>query len=213
MKLGELRDSIAHKWGDGNNTSLQNRIKLSIVAARATIIQRRYDSTKLYPQSLIQTAKSINLVRVNAEEFPLGDSNFVVKRTWIKVPKPLIVKADSYFVFIGTLSLARGFSYVPFEDVQFIKERKFSSRDYYYTYNDDYIYTINWKGSGIRMRYVPENIVNFKNFATNENEDTIEDEDIELEDSLIEGIESLVEERRFKVETGKEDSEIQINEQ
>lgn len=212
MLLGTLRDSIAHKWGDGNNYSLQQRIMYGIVSCAAEIKRRAYNSTGRFPETLIKTVKSIPLIIINSEDFPLEDTSYKVRRTTTRIPNPLMTKDNTNFLFVGTTTLALGWSYVEFQDVQFIKERRFSSREIYYTYDDGYIYTISWVGKSLKLRFVPENIIDFKNFSTLPNEDTIEDEDIIIEDSLIEGIEGLMEERRFKIETGKEDAEIQINE-
>jgi hypothetical protein len=211
MLLGELRDSIAHKWGDGNNFALQSRIQLAIVAAHATIIERRYPSISRVPDILIKTIRSLDLVRVNAEDFPLGNSSFTILRTVNQIPDPITFKDGSMFSFIGPLTYPRGFSYIPFEQVADIKERRFSSREIFATFYENYILTINYDGYKIRTRYVPDNIVEFKDFSTPANSDTIDDENIDIPDVLVEGIEALVEERRFKVETGKEDAEINLN--
>ena len=209
MKLGILRDSICHKWGDTNNYALQKRAENSIIAARATIIQRRYDSTKIFPVSLIERVKCVDLVIVSEDECPCGCNNIKSLRTSNKVPKPLIVKDDSYFNFVG-----RGytsFSYCPFQNVQDIPNRKFSANDIYYTYLDGYIYLINSVQKELDLAYVPENLIEFIKFGQAKVSNCIQQDGIYIEDTLIEGIEALLETRKPAILAGKEDAEVEIN--
>lgn len=207
MELGILRDSIANKWGNANDYALQKRIENSIISARATIIQRRYDSTKIFPVSLIERVTCEDLVIVSAEECACGCSGQKSLRTERRVPKPLIVKDDSYFNFVGRGTTS--FSYVPFYQVQDIQYRRFSVNQIFYSYLDNYIYIINANSlKEVDLAYVPENLLHFLEFGRCEDSDCINKNKVYIEDTLVEGIEALLETRRPQVETGKEDAEV-----
>lgn len=213
MTLGVLRDMIAHEWGNGNDYTLQKRIEYAIIAARATIIQRRYDSTKIFPQSLIARVKTTRLIQVNETECCKGCSGSLALRTKDKVPKPIIVKDDSYFIYVGSTSQRKAFSYVPFTDVEFIKEREFSSREIFYSYMDNYIYIINANSlKDISIRYVPENPLDLLNFGDCDCDDCPDPDDYYIEESLVEGIQGLLQQRKPQINQEKPNAEIEVNE-
>ena len=208
--LGVLRDSIAQKWGDANNYALQKRIEYSIIAARATIIQRRYDSTGVMPIQYIERVTCKDIIIVDENECPCGCDNKKSVRSKNRVPKPLVTKDGFNFYFVG-----RGFkpfSYVPFHQVNDIKHRPFSSQEPFYSYVNGYLYFINLNVlSEFDVAYVPENIVDLLAFGQCNNSDCIQDNEVVLEDSLVEGIEGLLETRRPQIFTGNEDTEITLD--
>lgn len=211
MELAVLRDSIANKWGYGNEYVLQKRIEYSIIAARATIIQRRYDSTKIFPQSLIERVRCVDLIIVDEDECSCGCAGGRQKviRTANKVPKPLIVKDDSYFMFVGRGTTS--FSYVPFHQIEEIPNRRFSDKLVFYSYSNDYIYIIGAPIKALDLSYVPENLFHFLKFGQCSDSDCIRAEKIHIEDSLIEGIEALLESRKPVTAGDKPDSEVTID--
>lgn len=209
MELGIFRDSIASKWGFANDYALQKRIETSIISARATIIQRRYDSTKIFPISLIQKVTCESLIQVSDSECCacFGKTSL---RTSRKVPKPLIVKDDSYFIFVGRGTIS--FSYVPFHQIQDIPYRRFSKNLIFYSYWDDYVYIINSNAlKELDLSYVPENLLAILEFGRCADSDCINKNYIYIEDTLVEGIEALLETRKPLVITGKEDAEITLD--
>lgn len=210
MELGIFRDSIASKWGFANDYALQKRIENSIFSARATIIQRSYDSTKIFPVTLIERVTCVDLIQVGTDECACGCGGVKSLRTANPLPNPIIVKDDSYFVFVGRGTTS--FSYVPFHQVQDIQYRKFSSRQIFYTFRDNYVYIINANAlKEVDFDYVPENIRDFMKFGKCANSNCIDNDYIYIEDTLVEGIEALLETRKPGVETGKEDAEITLN--
>lgn len=214
MELGIFRDSIASKWGFANEYSLQKRIENSIFSARATIIQRRYDDTKIFPMSLVERTTCEDLIQVSEEECGCGcDSmpGFKIVRTARKVPKPIIVKDDSYFIFVGRGT--KSFSYVPWHQIQDIPSRRFSRNEIFYSYIGGHVYFINSNAlKEADFAYVPENLFDFLKFGRCVDSRCIIKDKIYIEDTLVEGIEALLESRKPGITTGKEDSEITLDE-
>lgn len=208
MELGVFRDSIANKWGDGNNYSLQKRIENSIISARATIIQRRYDNTKLFPMSLVERVTCQELIQVEDNECATGCGGVKSLRTLNKVPNPLIVKDDSYFVFVGRGTTS--FSYCPFHQIQNIPDRKFSSNEIFYSYLKPYVYIINAPAlKELDFAYVPENLKHFLKFGICKTSTCLQEKKIYIEDTLVEGIEALLELRKPAIYADKPDAEVE----
>ena len=209
--LSKIRDSKASEWGFTNDYGVRKRIEFAIVPARATIIQRRYDNTKIFPQSLIQTVKCKEVIQVPETECYGGTSGYKAIRTANPVPRPLIVKDDSYFTYVGSTNLFDKFSYVPPSDLLSIRHRKFTDRDIYYTYMDNYIYIINAKSlHNLAIRAVFENPFAVRDFGELASNDTcFLDGDLVIEESLVEGINGLLELRRPKI-ISHDNSEIEI---
>lgn len=208
MELGIFRDSVANKWGDGNNYALQKRIEHSIISARATIIQRRYDSTKIFPTALVERVTCEDLI-IAPDCTCSTDSGIVFKvvRTSRKVPNPLIIKDDSYFVFVGRGT--KSFSFVPFHQIQDVPYRRFSDRQIFYSYFNDYVYIIGANAlKEIDLAYVPENLIRFLKFGKCQDSGCINKDKIYIEDSLVEGIEALLETRKPIVMSDKSNAEI-----
>lgn len=211
MELGIFRDSIASKWGDANNYALQKRIENSIISARATIIQRRYDSTKIFPMSIVERVTCKDLITVDETECSCGyDSGIKTLRTLESVPKPLIVKDESYFNFVGRGT--KSFSYCPFHQVQDIKYRKFGSKEIYYTYLDNYVYIINANSlKSLDFAYVPENLILFLKYGRCKESACLNNNKVYIEDTFVEGIEALLETRRPAIMAGKPDAEVTLD--
>lgn len=211
MKLEELRDSIAQDWGQSNNFAVKKRIALGIIASRATIITRRYDQTKILPESLIETVRCIDLVKV--EDSECSSCNGIISiRTKHKVPKPLIFKDNTNFNSVYSSNMSDTFSYVKPHLIQFIKDRHFSANEVFYTYMNNYIYVINANSlKDIGIRYVPENPIDLLNFGRCENSSCINDGQIYIEETFIDGIEALMREKRINIEN-EETSEVHVNE-
>lgn len=209
MTLGELAASKAEQWGLGDDYVTIVRLSKHIIGARATIIQRRYDQTKRFPSSLIMTVRDIDFCQVEkAECICLIDGKKAV-RTVNKVPKPLLVKDDTTFTFVGAGNQEESFSYITPEDVQLAQHRRFSSKKIMYTYMNDYIYIINspaFKEGA--MRYVPENPLELLEFGRCDSSDCIEDDDLIIEGSLEDGIDSLLEKKRPQI---IKEHEVEIN--
>lgn len=190
MTLDQLADSIAIQWGKENDYASIERIKLLIIAARATIIQRRYDQTKIFPQSIIMTLECQHIIKVDAIECGCFSSCGSVWRSEKEIPLPIIVKDDSYFMFVGGIKGVNSFSSIRPEEAQDIKYRRFSSNENFYMYTNNYLYFLN-PLKGFTARFVPENPLDVLKLGTC-TIGCVKEGELILEDSLIEGIKRLL---------------------
>lgn len=195
MTLNELANSQAIQWGLENDFATVERIKLHAISGRATTIQRRYDTTKIFPQSLILTLKCQDVIRVTDDECDCFHGCGFVFRSLNKIPRPLIVKDDSYFIFVGNPKGFISYSYLRPEEVQDIKQRKFSEHQMFYTYTNDYLYFLQMT-SEFLARYVPENPLEVMKIGTCNGGGCLDNGDLELEQSIEEGIWAFLKDKR-----------------
>lgn len=197
MTLDQLGESVAIQWGMANDYTTIERIKLHAISARATIIQRRYDQTKIFPQSIIMTLKCQDIIKVPVDECGCFGACGTVFRSENQIPLPIIVKDDSYFMFVGDIKGVRSFSAITPQEVQDIHLRRFSSEEAYYYYTNNYLY-FNKPLKGFTTRFVPENPLDVLSLG----ECTIgcvKDGELILESSLEEGILGLLNNRRAQI--------------
>lgn len=204
MELALLRDSIAHEWGRPNDFALKKRIEKHIISARASIIQRRYDNTKIFPESLLITIKIDELEKDKSSECGCSCKFELFKRTPYALPKPLIVKDESYFVYVGATGFLNGFGYIPSNDLDGIPRRRFSSNQVFYTIVNDFIYIVGLENSKpineLVVKYLPENPLLLKGLGKCEGS-CFKDGEFYIEESLVEGIVSLLQNRMPKILT------------
>ena len=156
ITLDAFAQAVAIQWGvEGQHESLE-RIKLFIITGRSTMIQRRYDQTKIFPQSVIMTLQCDDIVKVTDRECEdcFNSKEPILWRSKNEIPLPIIVKDDSYFMFVG--SGAVSYSYIKPEEIQDIKYRKFSFNENFYTYMNNHLYFTKGLNS-FTARFVPEN--------------------------------------------------------
>lgn len=213
MELQFLRDSLAHEWGDPNNIALQRRIEKHIISARATMIQRRYDTTKIFPESLLITFKIDELEKKDPSSCGCNEGFGLFLKTKIRIPKPLIVKDESYFSFVGSSGFENSFGYIPSHEIDGIIRRKYTSNQVFYTLINDYIYIIGKENSrGIKsiiVKYIPDNPLELLSLG-NCFGSCFKDGTFYIEESLVEGITSLIKNRMPKI-IQEESGEIEIN--
>lgn len=194
MTLDELANSVAIKWNKENDYATVRRIKLHIISARATIIQRRYDQTKIFPQSIIMTLSCEEIIKVSSTECGCFNSCGHIWRSKEQIPLPIIVKDDSYFMFVGDVKGVKSYSSIRPEEVQDIEYRKFSSNENFYFYVNNYLYFTN-SLAGFTARFVPENPLDILKLG-HCTIGCVQDGDLVLEASLEEGILGLLESKR-----------------
>lgn len=209
MTLQQLAESKALQWGkDGDYLTIE-RLKLHIISARATIIQRRYDATKVFPQSIIMTLRCQDIIRVDADECDCFTTSGYLWRSKNKIPLPIIVKDDSYFMFVGEVKGRKSFSAITPDQVQDIEHRTFSKNEFFYFYSNSYLYFTK-PLAGFTTRFVPENPLEILKLGEC-NTGCIEDGELIIESSLEEGILGLLDSKRPMILEGLDTDRMTID--
>lgn len=209
MTLNELTNSYASQWGKENDYITLRRIEKQIISARATVIQRRYDQTKIFPQSVIMTLRCKEVIKVDKEECDCFCEGVTLWRSKQKIPLPIIVKDDSYFMFVGNPQGIISFSSIKAEEVQDIKYRKFSSNQNFYFYTNNYLYFTN-SLNGFTTRFVPENPLDILKLGECDC-GCIEDGEMIIENSLEEPIAIIMANKKPLILGEKEEVTIDGN--
>ena len=144
--LNQIAERIAYAKNQPLNTVLRENIKFSVKYWRALLIRRDMAANGLSDEFLQRI--DIPLQKVDEADaclFNLGCNDIL--RTINPVPKPIRVKSDTLFKFVGTpgitTTLNKSFSYVENEEVSFRKYNRFTSKTICYTYVNRYIYIFN----------------------------------------------------------------------
>jgi hypothetical protein len=241
--FNNLVDSLAEKLGQSNNYAFKEMLKLDIISARATLIKREYEKSKLYNESLVQTIKCVPMISVSGSECNTITGFGKVIRSKNKIPKPLLVKDNTTFLSITTPFVnnkRRSITILKPEEVEFIEYRRFTVNDAFATYENEHIYLHNVTNLfNISVRGLFENPYSVKDYVNQsvdektcpcncedcgdcsssldancnqEQKDNCfgSDSDITLENSLIDGIASLILSKQ--IGNNSNNSEIKINE-
>lgn len=158
--LKEEVDSISYFAGKPNDNILKEAIKLSIVNSLSMLLRREYDKTKRFRSSAIYTLKCVDLKSVASTDCCGVDLGCKVLKTTIKIPRPIMVKDNPDFGYVGGIDLAnaKSISYIMPSELEWFKYKKFGKKLPYFTYMNDYIYLLNIKGvKSLKIIYSPAN--------------------------------------------------------
>jgi hypothetical protein len=136
--------------------AFKKQIESSIIGFRATLLKQEYDKNGRFPTASID-AFCLPLQQAKAIDCCLTDEvDCFVQRTIDKVPAPVRTNRNAIpFLFIGTTNQERSFTFSNPENIANIQEgTRFISKDYFYAYYNDYIYTFNYEGGSIGIRSV-----------------------------------------------------------
>lgn len=201
QEIGEMK---AHEWGFPFDHMLIERIKKLVIPMWATIVQRRYDQTHKFPSALVMTVTCENLVN----DVCYGQH---MKRTENKIPKPLVARHKSDFLFVGESLNFKPFQKRTLHDVNLMSYSRFTCKDPYYLYAPDYLYVGNAPHlKQLTFSYVPDNPVELLNLGKAEG-DCIDNGEFNIDQSLLQGVLSLIEEKRQQVTTPQLNPEVDIS--
>lgn len=143
--LNQISERIAYSFNDPFNSMLRENIKFSIKNLRALFIRRDVAVNGLSDEFLQRFSFDlIKVDRVDDCNFKFGCENIL--RSKFKIPKPLRLKTDVVFKFIGSLDLKGNFkaaTYVEFEEFRYTEYNRFTSKILRYNYTNGYIYFFN----------------------------------------------------------------------
>lgn len=194
--IGEIK---AHEWGLPHDYALKQRIERLVIPARATIIQRRYDQTKVFPSALAQTIK-VKLERIGAGLY----------KTTQEIPQPLIIRGDSFYSYVGTTDYEFPFDYIPQHRVSLVGHRRYSPKRPYYYDDNKYMVVGNVKGlCDLNIRGVFDDPIKALEMGGDNNYCFLDGE-LQIESSLLQGVLALIEEKRPKMLSPDLDSEVNV---
>ena len=141
MTLNEISERIAYALNEPLNYILKENIKFSVKYWRALLIRRDVQANGLSDEFLQRIYLDlIKVDKADACNFNLNCTD--VLRTKNPIPRPLRLKNDILFKFVGTVD-GKPFSYVEYEEVAYTCYNKFTSKDIKYNYTNNYLYVFN----------------------------------------------------------------------
>ncbi len=141
MTKNQIAERIAYALNEPLNIVLRENIKFSLNYWRA-LLMRRDIATNGMSDVFLQKF-NITLTKVDKADACNFNLDCVkVLRSTTTIPKPVRLKSDILFKFVGTVD-GKPFTQVQYEEVPYTCYNKFTSRDWRYAYINDYIYIFN----------------------------------------------------------------------
>lgn len=138
--LNEISERIAYALNKPLSFVLQENIKASVKYWRAMLIRRDVSANGLSDEFLQRIY--VNLVKVDKADACNFQDGCQVLRTKVPIPKPLRLKNDVVFKFVGSEN-GKAFTYTEYEEVPFTCYNKYTSKVLRYAYINGYIYVFN----------------------------------------------------------------------
>lgn len=139
--LNQIGERIAYALNDPLNYMLKENIKFSIRYWRAMLIRRDIAQNGLSDEFLQRIY--LDLIKVDKADACNFNLDCVkVLRTKNKIPKPIRLKTDVLFKFLGSVD-GKPFTYTEYEEIPYTCYNKFTSKSIRYTYINEYIYVFN----------------------------------------------------------------------
>lgn len=143
--LNQISERIAYALNDPLNTMLKENLKFSIKYWRSMLIRRDIEKNGLSDEYLQRI--NIDLIKVDkadACDFTIGCD--YILRSKYKIPKPVRVKNDVLFKFVGIFDLQGNLkptTYTEFEEFRYTKFNRVTSNSIRYNYTNGYLYFFN----------------------------------------------------------------------
>lgn len=165
MSIEDLINVIALPYEKEGDLTFREITKSKILSLYSIFIKREYDKSRIINQSLIQTIKCVKLNKVSSND--CGDDILILETD--SLPKPLVLIKNSPFLNVST-SLKNGnnvnIGFIRQEEIEYIKNRKFTSSFVYYYYDNDKIRILNSNSiETISIRSIFDNPILAKEFS------------------------------------------------
>lgn len=139
--LNQIAERIAYAQNQPFNEMLKDNLKFSIRYWRATFIRRDIQANGMSDEFLQRIYVDLQKVsKADACNFDLNCTTIL--RTSVQIPKPIRVKNDVLFKFVGNVD-GKPFTYTEFEEVPYTCYNRFTSKVIRYCYVNGYIYVFN----------------------------------------------------------------------
>ena len=143
ISLNEIGYSVAHSLGAPNDFFLREKIKLSAIGLRATLIRQDLTRNTL-SKMFLQTVGPLKLICVDASDCPsVIPSGTKLLRTELKIPSPVRTKDNTTFYYVGTPDKLNGFQETTIDGLWMDSSNRFTSKDTKFYYLEGYIYVVN----------------------------------------------------------------------
>lgn len=143
--LNQISERIAYAKGDPLNIMLRENLKFSVKYWRSMLIRRDITTNGVSDEYLQRIV--IPLIKVDIlGECGINVSCKVVLRTTNKIPKPVRIKSDVLFKFVGVLDQTDNLqpaTYVEGEELRYTKFNRFTPDVLRYSYINEYLYFFN----------------------------------------------------------------------
>lgn len=197
MTKNQFAERLAYALNEPLNVVLKENIKFSLNGWRAMFIRRDVQANGMSDGFLQRFY--VPLIKVDkADSCNFNLDCVTVLRTTNPIPKPVRLKNDTLFKFVGTVN-GKPFSQVEYEEVPYTCYNKFTNRDIKFTYINDYAYFFNnTKLKQVAFQYIVEDPSKINNVCTS---DTCynDDSDYPLPEDMMPQILSGILSGEFKI--------------
>lgn len=141
--LNQISERIAYAKNDPFNIMLLENIKFSVKYWRSMLIRRDIERNGLSDEYLQKIW--VDLEKVDKID-PCNPSCGIILRTKYRIPKPVRIKSDVLFKFVGGLDQNDDlvpFTYVEGEELRFTKFNRFTSKSVRFCYVNGYLEVYN----------------------------------------------------------------------
>ncbi len=154
--LNQMAYLIAERRGEPLNIPFIETIKFSIKYWYAQLARRDIERNGMSSQLI--KFYVLPLIKVDRIDNCQITENCLILRTRDKVEKPIRIKADTDFRFIGTSNGKKIFPAIEFDQIELFTESKYTYNVSRSIYRNDYIYVVgNKKFKWLGLEYVPTN--------------------------------------------------------
>lgn len=193
MYLSKLRDTIAFELGKTSDINLKLILENLIISTNAKLLKEEYAKRGGFPQSAL-IPFCVNMKSVYSTSCCGIDLGCKLPVTTVNIPSPLSVKDYLNFTSVTDILGVESFTYIKPYEVKYIRDRKFSNRDTFYTYVDKKIIIFNKPAiEKIKVFFVPSNPLELLELVTCEDKPCLNSiDDYSIEDSYEDAITKLI---------------------
>lgn len=165
VTLNKIVERIAYALNEPLNIVLKENLKFSVMYWRSVLIRRDVQANGMSDTFLQRFY--IDLVKVDKADSCNFDLDCTtVLRSTNTIPRPVRLKNDSLFKFVGTVD-GKAFPQVEYEEVPYTCYNRFTSKTIRFCYINDYLYFFNNnKLKKVALQYVVEDPFSINNTCT-----------------------------------------------
>jgi hypothetical protein len=215
MNIDEIVDSIAGNVGKELDHVFKQQVRTNVVLAWSEAIRQYIDKYQFVPSSLQTQINCIEMLQVDIAECCSISLGCKVSRTKEKIPTGIRTRAlEAIYSFVGTINNSVSFGFIRPEQLQGLLEDRFTAKEKFYTYLNNYIYIFNSHPKNIRVRGVFNNIeeVFALNDCDNNDNDNACSQSINIPEDFGIIIKELVYKQLGSLINQAEEEEIKIDE-